>query len=199
MLMRLGLIPWGSPFFVSGGSCPATDKDGRMRLLLLVTWLALCSVAPAKPLFDQYGFFAVQAPDDWVPSRDPLGLKLPGSVWMSSKDRKSVRGVATMPANSDEEKKVAVEMIGTAISEQLTRKGFRCTVAPTTVAGQPGEALQGVNKLNQRVAAVVTRRDSVVAIFFYVVDSSVKTDAYTANLKGMVDGFEWAKAKPAGK
>lgn len=162
-------------------------------------WLGLGGLAVAKPLFDQYGFFAVQAPDDWVTCTDPLGLKLPGSVWLSNKERKSVMGVATMPANSPEEKKVAVEAICTAMNDQLTSKGFRCSMAPTPVAGQPGGAVQGVNKRNQRVAIVVTRRDSAVAIVTYLVDGSVSTQTYGANLKALVDGFQWAKAKPPAK
>ena len=153
----------------------------------------------AKPLFDQYGFFAVEAPGDWGPGSDPLGLKLPGSVWLTSKDRKSLMGVATMPANSAKEKKVAVEMIGSALNGQLTSKGFRCSMAPAPVGGEPGGVIQGVNKLNQRVAIVITRRDSVVPIIFYIVDASVNTDAYSANLKALMDGFQWAKPKSTTK
>lgn len=182
-----------------GGAWAAADKVISMRGFLIIAWLALGTVGFAKPLFDQYRFFGVQAPEDWGPGTDPLGLKLPGSAWVTNKERKSVMGVATMPANTPEEKKIAVEMISSALSEQLTRKGFRCNLVPTTVAGQVGGIVQGVNKLNQRAAVVVTRYDSAVAIVFYIVDASVSTEAYGANLKGLVDSFRWAKVKPGTK
>lgn len=179
------------------GTYPTADKPKPMRALFLITWLALGAVAMAKPLFDQYGFFAVEAPDDWRPGSDPLGLNLAGSVWLTNKERKSVMGVATLPANSPEEKKVAVGMVGSALNDQLVSKGFHCSMSPLTVAGEPGGVIQGVNKAHERIAVVVTRRDSAVAITFYIVDSSVSTETYGANLKGLVDGFRWAKAKPA--
>ncbi len=176
-----------------------TTKVKPMRSLLVMIWLSLCTLALAKPISDKYGFYSVPAPDDWGIGSDPLGLNIPGSAWVNSKDKKSVIGVATLPANTPEEQKMPVEVVGQAMNDQLTAKGFRCTMTATMVSGQPSCVVQGVNKLNQRIAIVVTRRANALAMFFYLTASSTSTDAYGAMLKTLVDGFTWAKAKPATK
>lgn len=163
-----------------------------MRLLVIVLLFTLTTLAWARPVTDKYMRYSVPAPDDWGSCADPLGLNVPGSAWFSSQDGKNVIGVSTLPANTPEEQKMPLEVVAEALSGQLKAKGFRCTLTPGLVAGQPGCLAQGVNKLKQRIAIIVTRKGNALAITYYLTAGS--TEAYSAMLKSLVDGLTWAKA-----
>lgn len=162
----------------------------RLAALLLTVGL-LGGSAWARPVTDQYKFYSVPAPDDWGTGSDPLGLGIPGSSWYSSKDGRNVVGVSTLPVKTKEEASMPLDMVAGAMNDQLAAKGFRCQMSGLMVGGEQACLVQGVNKMNQRIAIIVTRRANAVAMVYYLTASS--TEVYSEQLKKLVDGFKWAR------